>query len=328
METLISALTGYFADENSLRIAIVVISTLAVVALTVGLGYIVLGVTDPIRRRLRTNAVVSTGVDNDDISVKGRMVNINTLIGPVSQYILPADQIERNAVLAKLTHAGFRDPNALEIFYSLKTVFAVGLPLATLFAAGMLPQLSDSFLVTIVMAGCAVGLFLPNLLLERFYNRRQKQLRDGFPDALDLLVVCVESGLGLAQGVQRVADELVVSHPELAAELSLVGAEVRVGVDRVQALKNLAARSGLDDIRGLVSLLVQTLRFGTSIADTLRVYSDEFRDKRMQKAEEMAAKIGTKMIFPLVVFMFPAFFVVAIGGSVVRLINAFAQMGT
>ena len=156
---------------------------------------------------------------------------------------------------------------------------------------------------------------------------RLKKLRNGFPDALDLLVVCVESGLGLAAAIQRVADELSVSHPELATQLALVNAEMRVGVERTKALRNLADRTGLDDIRGLVSLLIQTMRFGTGVAESLRVYSEEFRDKRMQKAEEAAAKIGTKLIFPLVTCLFPSFFIVAIGPAVIRLIEVFSVMG-
>jgi tight adherence protein C len=131
----------------------------------------------------------------------------------------------------------------------------------------------------------------------------------------------------MSQALQRVSDELTVSHPELAMELALVNAEIRAGVDRVIALKNLAERTGLEDIRGLVSLLVQTLRFGTSVAESLRVYSDEFRDKRMQKAEELAAKMGTKLIFPLIVFLFPGFFVIAIGPAVIALIDVFGSLG-
>jgi tight adherence protein C len=165
------------------------------------------------------------------------------------------------------------------------------------------------------------------MVLDRMLENRRKKLRNGFPDALDMLVVCVEAGLGLSQAIQRVADELVVSHPELAQELALVNAEIRAGVDRVVALKNLAHRTGLEDIRGLVSLLVQTLRFGTSVAESLRVYSDEVRDKRMQRAEEQAAKIGTKMIFPLIVFMFPAFFVVAVGPAMISLMRVFGELG-
>jgi tight adherence protein C len=170
-------------------------------------------------------------------------------------------------------------------------------------------------------------LLLPNFVLHKLTDKRIRALTNGFPDALDLLVVCVESGLGLAAAIQRVADELGVSHPELAFELALVNAEIRVGVQREQALKNLADRTGLEDIRGLVGLLVQTMRFGTGVADALRVYSEEFRDKRTQKAEEQAAKMGTKLVFPLVLFMFPIFFIVAVGPAVLRIIDAFAQVG-
>jgi tight adherence protein C len=163
--------------------------------------------------------------------------------------------------------------------------------------------------------------------LTKALGRQMRRLRNGFPDALDLLVVCVESGLGLGQALQRVADEIGVSHPELSLELATVNAEMRAGVQREKALKNLGERTGLRDIRGLVALLVQAMRFGTSVADALRIYSEEFRDKRMQAAEEMAAKIGTKMIFPLVLCMFPVFFVVAVGPAALRIIDAFANIG-
>jgi tight adherence protein C len=167
-------------------------------------------------------------------------------------------------------------------------------------------------------------MILPSMWLDRKVARRHKLLRDGFPDALDLLTVCVESGLGLTQALQRVSDELDVSHPELAAEFAQVTAQMRAGVERESALRGLATRTGLDDIRGLVSLLAQTLRFGTGIADALRVYSEDFRDRRMQRAEEAAAKMGTKLIFPLVLCLFPSFFVVAVGPAVIRLTEAFS----
>ena len=165
---------------------------------------------------------------------------------------------------------------------------------------------------------------LPNFVINHLHKKRQQSLRHGFPDALDLMVVCVESGLGLTAAFQRVAHEQEISYPELAEELELVNVEIRAGVSRVEALKNLSDRTGLEDIQGLVSLLIQSMKFGTSIADTLRVYSEEFRDRRMQQAEERAAKMGTMMIFPLVLCMFPAFFMVAIGPAVLRLIKVFA----
>jgi tight adherence protein C len=136
----------------------------------------------------------------------------------------------------------------------------------------------------------------------------------------------VESGLGLGPAIQRVAEEINVSHPELSMDLAMVNAEMRAGMQREEALRNLADRTGLPDIRGLVGLLVQSMRFGTSVADALRIYSEEFRDKRMQAAEEQAAKIGTRMIFPLVLCMFPVFFIVAVGPAALRIIDAFSTL--
>ncbi len=195
-----------------------------------------------------------------------------------------------------------------------------------LFAMRWFPEMSTAEVTWYLVLAASVGLFGPNSVLNRLEEKRLKKLRDGFPDALDMLVVCVESGLGLSSAIQRVADEIGVSHPELAMEMAVVNAETRAGVDRTKALRNFADRTGLDDIRGLVSMLVQAMRFGTSVADALRVYSEEFRDKRMQKAEEEAAKIGTKLIFPLVLCLFPSFFTVAIGPAVLRLIDAFSRM--
>lgn len=146
------------------------------------------------------------------------------------------------------------------------------------------------------------------------------------PDALDLLVVCIEAGLGLNAAINRVSHEIEASYPDIAHELKQVNDEIRAGVARGEALRGLYVRTGLTDIRGLVSLLTQSLRFGTSIADTLRIYAEEFRDKRMQKAEEEAAKIGAKLIFPLVSCMFPGFFLVAVGPAILRLSEVFSRI--
>jgi tight adherence protein C len=190
-------------------------------------------------------------------------------------------------------------------------------------ASNWLPKLDSTRLLFFAAAAAFVGMTLPNFFLNRMVERRQRALRHAFPDALDLLVVCVESGLGLGAGLQRVAQELHTSYPELATELDRVNAEMQAGMERELALRNLATRTGLSDIRSLVGLLIQTMRFGTSVADALRIYSEEFRDKRMQLAEEQAAKLGTKMIFPMVLCFFPSFFLVAVGPAIVRVIRVF-----
>ena len=328
MDSIIQILQPYIADETSLRIVVMLLAALTFVGLSVGIGYVLFSAFDPMRRRLGAVANERIAAGANEIPTGGMVLNVDGFLGPIAQYVLPQEDLERNSMQAKLTHAGFRKPNALPLYYAIKTSLALGLPIITFAACQFFPQLTQYEVLMCSLTASAVGLFGPNFVLNRAYEKRQKLLRDGFPDALDLLVVCVEAGLGLAQAIKRVADELSVSHPELATDMALVNAETRAGVDRIVALKNLSSRTGLEDIQGLVSLLVQTLRFGTGIADSLRVYSEEYRDKRMQAAEEQAAKIGTKMIFPLVFFMFPAFFVVAAGPSVIRLMDAFSQMGT
>jgi tight adherence protein C len=321
MDSLIAMLQTFTDDPETLRLLVVAVAAGTFVVFGLGVGFLALGLTDPIRRRVNKHV---PGPQTD----RGRtLVWINTALGPVAKYVLPQNEIERTRVTQKLVHAGFRGPSAVQNLYAMKIVLAIVLPAVVLLAAQWLPDLNMRMLAVYAIGAAAVGMLAPSMILDRMLERRLKKLRNGFPDALDMLVVCVEAGLGLSQAIQRVADELFVSHLELAQELSLVNAEIRAGVDRVTALKNLSHRTGLDDVRGLVSLLVQTLRFGTSIAESLRVYSEEFRDKRMQRAEEQAAKIGTKMVFPLVVFMFPGFFVVAVGPAVIGLKSVFAIIG-
>jgi tight adherence protein C len=292
----------------------------AIFVLALGASYFVLGATDPVRKRM-----AETG-EFDEYETENRLVDIPTLVGPAARWLIPTSDIERNKTTKQLTYAGFRSPTALQTYYGIKSLLVIIFPAIAWVIMRWFPEVSSDEVTWVLIAAAAVGFFGPNYVLEYLEAKRLKLLRDGFPDALDMLVVCVESGLGLSAAIQRVADEIGVSHQELAEEMSLVNAETRAGVDRAKALKNFAERTGLEDIRGLVSMLIQAMRFGTSVADTLRVYSEEFRDRRMQKAEESAAKIGTKLIFPLVFCLFPSFFTVAIGPAVIMMIGAFGSM--
>jgi tight adherence protein C len=165
------------------------------------------------------------------------------------------------------------------------------------------------------------GYLLPGMVLARLAKRRQHRIRLSLADALDLLVVSVEAGLGLDQALMRVATELSAAYPDLADELKLVNLELRAGKARSEALRNLADRTGVDDLSSLVTMLIQTDKFGTSIAQSLRVYSDTLRTKRRQRAEEAAAKTGVKMVFPLVFCIFPAVWVVTIGPAAIKIIR-------
>jgi len=326
MDSLLSALSSLTSDPESLRTLVVVLAAATVFALGLGVSYIFLGATDPIRRRLKDIAPGMSGGSPQRGKARKGMVTINTLMGPIAKYVVPREEVERSETLRRLVHAGFRNPNALQIFYGAKATLFLVLPIITYTVFRWFPGVEESSVMMYTLAAACAGFLGPSYYVDHYLAKRQRALRVGFPDALDLMVVCVEAGLGLTQSIQRVADEIGVSHPELGSELALVNAEIRIGVDSVDALKNFAERTGLEDIRGLVSLLVQTLRFGTGVADALRVYAEEFRDKRMQAAEEQAAKMGTKMIFPLVFFMFPGFFVVAIGPAVIKLIEAFSKL--
>jgi len=291
------------------------------------LGLVIVGVflnaSDPLRRRLSAAAEPDAAKTNDSRKSKRDFTGV---IDPVARYVLPQDGEERSRVATRLIHAGFRSEKALTYFYGLKTLLALGMPICVFVATRWLPQWTTGTVLFALIFAAFIGISLPNIVLEKMKESRLKKLRNGFPDALDLLVVCVEAGLGLGAAIERVARDLEVSHTELAEELRLVNVEMRAGVERPTALRNLAARTGLADIRGLVGLLVQTMRFGTSVADALRVYSEEFRDKRMQNAEEQAAKIGTKLIFPLVTCLFPAFFIVAVGPAALRMITVFGAL--
>src|SRR5258706_4883490 len=168
-----------------------------------------------------------------------------------------------------------------------------------------------------------IGWMTPGLILGWLIGRQKVRIENGLPDALDLMVVCVEAGCGLDQAILKTSTELEISHPELAAELKLITTEVRAGKPRLEAFKNFASRTKVDDVRSLVAMLVQTDRFGTSVAQALRTHAEVSRTKRRQRAEERAAKIGVKLVFPLVFLLFPAFFVVTIGPAVIQFIHVF-----
>jgi tight adherence protein C len=225
-----------------------------------------------------------------------------------------------------LTHAGYRHPNAVAIYAGLR------LGLAGTLAGGaalVMPILGANagvvMLVAVYMA--AMGYLLPMLLVRSKVRRRQKEITLTLPDALDLLVVCVEAGLGLNQAFVRVADEIHPLSVTTSLEFHLMNLEIRAGTPREEALRNLFERTGVEDIRSLTMMMIQADRFGTSIANALRVHSETLRDKRKQRAEEAAAKTTIKMIFPLVLCIFPAMFVVLIGPGMIAIIEAFSNVG-
>lgn len=175
--------------------------------------------------------------------------------------------------------------------------------------------------VILAIAAAILGWLAPSFVLERIIVRRQKVIRNGLPDALDLMIVCLEAGSALDQSIMKVSDELGIAYPALAEEFRMIITETRAGKPRLEAFRNFADRTGVDDVRALVAMLVQTDRFGTSVSQALRTHAETSRTKRRQRAEERAAKIGVKLVFPLVFALFPAFFVVTLGPAVIKFIE-------
>jgi tight adherence protein C len=302
-----------------MELAFMLVAGVSAFFFVIGLAGIWSALADPARRRLEQ-------LKETPAPTVAAAERVLKRLGALSRFTLPAGGPDLPRVEKLLRCAGLRSHHAVSAFYGAKALLMALLPAVVLLSSPLYPIVRSGILLFYAVAGGALGWLLPSIWLDRRVQSRQRALRIGLPDALDLLVVCVESGLGLAPAIQRVADEISVSHPELAAELALVTAETRAGVDRAESLAHLAERTGLTDIRGLVALMTQTMRFGTSVTEALRVYADEFRDRRMQAAEELAAKIGTKIIFPLILCLFPSFFLVAISPAVIRLSGVFAQL--
>jgi len=229
------------------------------------------------------------------------------------------------AVRLKLLQAGYRSPRAVSIYYSLRVLSLVaGAVLIAVLAPAL--SLSGTRLLIWIAAAAAVGWILPGGFLSRKVRLRQKELQKALPDTLDMLVVCVEAGLGLNQAIVRVSDEVEHISSAMSEELQIVNLEIRAGTPREDALRHLSERTGLKDIQGLVAMLIQTDRFGTSIAQALRVHSDDLRLKRRQRAEEQAAKTTIKLVIPLAIFVFPAMFVVILGPAVLSIMESFSSL--
>src|ERR1700732_4206129 len=239
--------------------------------------------------------------------------------------LVPQSPKDTTVMQRRLIRAGFRNPNALKVLYGAKFVMAIVVPLLAFgVIAGASWESSSKIMAT--LASIAIGFFAPNEYVRIVAGRRQKQIRRGLPNALDLLVVSVESGLGLDQGIVQVAKELDHAHPEISEELSLMTLELKAGKRRIEALRNLAERSNVDDLKKLVAVLIQADRFGTSVAATLRNHAEFMRVQARQVAEEKAAKLGVKLVFPIFFCILPSLFVVTVGPMAFKVIRELIPM--
>jgi tight adherence protein C len=240
-------------------------------------------------------------------------------LDPLSR-ALPVSPTNVSQTRLWLIQAGYRSEQHITIYRGLRVLFAaIGFISVFLFTG------FDSPLLLVGLTG--LGFFLPRFILKKRLQERQRRIRLGLPDGLDLTVICVEAGLSLDQAMMRVGNDLSHAHPELSSEFHLFDLETRAGKPRVEALRNLAERTGVEDIRSLVGTLIQTDRFGTSVAQALRVHSDSLRTERRQRAEEQAAKTTVKMIIPLVLFVMPSLIFVTVGPAVIQLMHIFIPVG-
>jgi tight adherence protein C len=295
----------------------VVVIFLAVVLIAMALVYAFSSRTQPITERLgnlwRHSAQYEPALEE-------RRQRLITWILFGMARLLPTSGLSSDTARL-LTRAGYRKPEAATALRGATVILPV------IFVGGtLLTGFYRLNPVVILFAAAVLGFVLPDLWLAGRARRRQGNLRLALPDALDLLVICVEAGLGLDQSLLYVSQELRIAHPDLCDEFDLVNAEVHVGKSRTEALRSLAERSGVEDIKVLVATLIQTERFGTSVAQALRIHSDDLRIKRRQRAEEMAAKTTVKMLLPLVFCIFPALFVVILGPAVITLIRDFGVL--
>jgi tight adherence protein C len=248
------------------------------------------------------------------------VTRIIKLTGPLAKLSVPDEGWENSVMRTRFMNAGFRQSAAPIIYFTAKTALAVGLPLVIFFTLSISStKFSSNSLLFWLLCSAAFGYYLPNLLLKNMIGRRQREVFESFPDALDLMTVCVEAGLAMDAALARVAGEIGMKSRVLSEELNLVTLELRAGSTKEKALRGLAMRTGVEDVDALVAMLIQAERFGTSIAASLRIQSDQLRTKRRQRAEEAAAKIALKLLFPLIFFIFPSLLVVLMGPAFIQI---------
>lgn len=289
------------------------------IAVTAGAMAVLLPIASS-RSRERLASVADTGAYAEHKTKTDWAETIIKVANPLAKLSLPDEGWENSPLRRRFMHAGYRGNAAIAVYFGAKTLLAVVLP-ALLYIyilfAGL--KLSGSTLLFVELTMAAVGYYLPNFVLARLVFLRQREMFETFPDAADLLLVCVESGLGLDAALVKVTEEIRIKSAALAEEFHLVNLELRAGSSREKALRNLAMRTGVEEVNTFVTMLVQADRFGTSIGDSLRVFSDELRTKRRLRAEEMAAKIPLKLLFPLIFCIFPSLLCVILGPAFIQI---------
>ena len=270
--------------------------------------------------RVQQRVAGARGDVGGNVPLSGWRERFATAVRPLAKLSLPTEGWEGSAMRIRFINAGWRQPSAPTIYFGIKSLLAFVLPLFVLVGGGeaLLAAGSNRILLALV-AAAAIGYYLPNLVLSHVIEVRKREIFESFPDALDLLIICVEAGQGLDQALGKVAAEIDIKSKVLAQELQLVLVELRSGFSKEAALRHLALRTGVEEIDLLVAMMIQADRFGTSMGDSLRVHADNLRTKRRQRAEEEAAKIAVKLLLPLIFMIFPTLMLVLVGPAMIQI---------
>jgi tight adherence protein C len=304
--------------EITMTMALVMVFA-SVALISASITYVALETASPTRRRLRNLLAGPSRFRTP--AAEGLSEEPSPVLQRIKTFI-PKSPKEMSRLQQRLARAGFHKPKHVAIYL----IAEIAIPIVAFAVTSLVMGLRSGLVFAILAA--IVGYLIPSLILERFIKQRQKEIQNGLPDALDLLIVSIEAGLAIDQAMMKCAEELYIAYPALAEELRFINVECRAGKPRLEAFKNFATRTKVDDVRALVAMLVQTDRFGTSVGQALRTHAEVSRTKRRQRAEERAAKIGVKLVFPLVFFLFPAFYIVTLGPAVIKFVHAFSAGGS
>jgi tight adherence protein C len=315
LATLVATLGG---DTEQLQLLFVALLAMVGFSLTLALSLFAGIMLNPIKRRI-------DGVQQETTSESSKGSTDN-LLHRLGATLVPKAEAKRARLAYALETAGYRSSYAMAYFYGIKLIGFMLAPVLVLGGIALFtnsPVLDD--LSSAILAGL-IAFLVPNFWLKRVVRRRKEKLRRALPDALDLMVVCTEAGLGLSAAIKRVADEIGMQHPELADELHLLLMQTRAGMDNHSALKELERRTDLEDISAFVTTLIQAMRFGTSIGQSLRIFAEEMRDKRLQRAQEKAARLSLTMLMPIALCMLPMFFLILLGPAILSLVSSLQKL--
>lgn len=327
MQELTATISSFLSTDN--EFAILGMVFFATVLLFFGLFSWLMGGMSPVQRRLNAIEHPEEVMAKEELQQRDGRFFVR-IAESASRVVIPDESWTDSALKMRLIKAGYYSPAALRVFIGNKVFLGLLLPVVIILIAilsGYSPTAGNLYVIFLVVLSAVLGYNIPNFVIISRINKRRLAFSESFPDAMDMFVVCVEAGLGLDAAIQRVSEELLHSHPVLAGEFSVLSLELRSGKSREEALRSLADRTGLDEVHELVTLLVQADHFGTSIADALRTHAKEMRTLRMQRARERAAKLPVKLIFPIILFIFPALFLVILGPAFIKIFEGLKSIG-